>query len=64
MIPTRNLLFIIGIFLAQLYIFTQVESVELRFALAIVSIFQIYKKTYYNKSADSCENEGKKKKCC
>lgn len=48
MISTRNILFIFGIFVAQLYIFTQVQSVELRFALAVVAIFQIWKKTYYN----------------
>ena len=48
MISTRNILFIFAIFCAQLYIFTQVQSVELRFALAVVSIFQIWKKTYYN----------------
>ena len=58
MIPTRNILFIFGIFLAQVYIFTQVESVELRFALAVVSIFQIYKKTYYNKPTTSSSVEG------
>ena len=44
MISTRNILFIFGIFVAQLYIFTQVQSVELRFALAVVAIFQIWKK--------------------
>jgi len=48
MISTRNILFIFAIFCAQLYIFTQVQSVELRLALAFVSIFQIWKKTYYN----------------
>ena len=48
MISTRNILFIFAIFCAQLYIFTQVQSVELRFALAVVAIFQIWKKTYYN----------------
>ena len=58
---TRNILFIFGIFLAQVYIFTQVESVELRFALAVVSIFQIYKKAYYNKPTTSVEAESRKK---
>ena len=41
-----TLLAIIGVFVAQIYIFFSVESWEVRIALAIFTIFQIYQKGY------------------
>lgn len=41
----NTFLFILAVFIAQLYIFYCVESVEVRVALAIFAIYQIWAKS-------------------
>ena len=51
-----NILIVLGIFVAQIFVFYSVESNAVRAALAIFSVYQIYKKFFYPKSGKSEEN--------